>query len=264
VNIITLTTDFGTRDWFVGALKGVMLGIQPKAIIVDLAHDIHSGDIRGGAFSLMAGYSLFSKGTVHVAVVDPGVGSSRQAIAVQTANYFFVGPDNGALSFALAREKIKSVHRLENEKFFLKPASRTFHGRDIFAPVAAHLSCGVAIAKFGPALSDFVRLDWPRVQVNDSRIDGEIIYVDRFGNLITNIGAESLRPFGDKPCEVFVGKKCLCPIAPFYGAVPVGRPLAVTGSTGFLEIAVNGASAAEKLRLTVGNKLTVRSWIKSR
>lgn len=264
MNIITLTTDFGTRDWFVGAIKGVILGIQPKAIIVDLAHDIHTGAIRGGAFSLMAGYSLFSKGTVHVAVVDPGVGSSRQAIAVQTANYFFVGPDNGVLSFALARENIKSVHRLENEKFFLKPACRTFHGRDIFAPVAAHLSRGVAIAEFGPALKIFVRLDWPRVQVKDSRIDGEIVYVDRFGNLITNIGAESLRPFGDKPCEVFVGNKRLCPIAPFYGAVPVGRPLAVTGSTGFLEIAVNGASAAEKLRLRVGDKLSVRSWIKSR
>ena len=260
MNIITVTTDFGTRDWFVG----VILGIQPKAIIVDLAHDIASGDIRGGAFSLMAGYSLFPKGTVHVAVVDPGVGSPRQAIAVQTANYFFVGPDNGMLSFALAREKIKSVHRLENEKFFLKPASRTFHGRDIFAPVAAHLSRGVAIAQFGPALKEFVRLDWPQVQVGDNKIEGEIVYVDRFGNLITNIDAESLRSFGDKPCEVFARNKRLCPIAPFYGAVPVGRSLAVTGSTGFLEIAINGASAAERLRLRVGDALSVRPWIKSR
>jgi S-adenosylmethionine hydrolase len=264
VNIITLTTDFGTRDWFVGAMKGVILGIQPQAIIVDLAHDVGSGDIRGGAFSLMAGYSLFSKGTVHVAVIDPGVGSARQAIAVKTTNHLFVGPDNGVLSFALAREKIKSIRRLENEKFFLNPVSRTFHGRDIFAPVAAHLSRSVAFEKFGPALEDFVRLDWPRVQARAGKTEGEIVYVDRFGNLITNIQTESLQIFGDKPCEVFAGRKRLCPIAPFYGAVPAGRPLAVMGSTGLLEIAINGASAAEKFRLGVGDKLDVRPWIKSR
>lgn len=264
MNIITLTTDFGTRDWFVGAIKGVILGIQPKAIIVDLAHDIHSGDIRGGAFSLMAGGSLFPKGTVHVAVVDPGVGGPRPAIAVRTVNYFFVGPDNGVLSFALGRERIKSIHRLENETFFLQPVSRTFHGRDIFAPVAAHLSRGVAIEAFGPVFKNFVRLDWPRLRVRDGRIEGEIVYVDRFGNLITSIDVESLRKFGDKPCEVFVGSKRICPIAPFYGAVSVGRPLAVTGSSGFLEIAVNGASAAEKFRLGIGHKLSVRPWVKSR
>jgi S-adenosylmethionine hydrolase len=262
VNIITLTTDFGTRDWFVGAMKGVMLGVQPKAIIVDLTHDIAGGDVRGGAFSLMSGYSLFPKGTVHVAVVDPGVGGPRQAIAVQTADYYFVGPDNGIFSFALAREKIKSVHQLENETFFLKPISRTFHGRDVFAPVAAHLSRGVAIEKLGPARKDFVRLDWPRVQVSNGRIEGEVVYVDRFGNLITNVDAESLRSFGNKPCEVFAGKKRLCRIAPYYAAVPVGRPLALTGSTGFLEIAVNGASAADKFRLHVGHKVSIRRWFK--
>ena len=264
MNIITLTTDFGTRDWFVGAMKGVILGIQPKATIVDLVHDVPSGEIRSGAFSLMASHALFPRNTVHVAVIDPGVGSPRQAIAVETANFFFVGPDNGVLSFALARKKIKSMRRLENEGFFLKSVSRTFHGRDIFAPVAAHLSKGVAIEKLGPAMDDYVKLDWPQVQVRQDRIEGEIVYVDRFGNLITNIGPESLQYFGDKPCEVFAGSKRLCPVAPFYGAVAVGRPLAVTGSTGFLEIAINGASAAEKLRLEVGDRLKVRPWPKSR
>ncbi len=263
MNLITLTTDFGTRDWFVGAMKGVILGIQPKAIIVDLAHDIPSGNIRGGAFSLMAGYSCFPKGTVHVAVVDPGVGGPRPAIAVRTENYFFVGPDNGALSLALAREPIKSIHRLENERFFHKPVSRTFHGRDIFAPVAAYLSRGVRVARLGPALTQFVRLDWPRALASNDRIAGEIVYIDRFGNLVTNIEAKLLRSFGDKPCEVFAGNKRLCPIAPFYGAVAVGRPLAVIGSTGLLEIAINGASAAEKLRLNVSAKLSVRPWTKS-
>lgn len=264
MNIITLTTDFGTRDWFVGAMKGVILGIQPKATVVDLCHEIPSGDIRCGAFSLMAGYPCLPKGTVHVAVVDPGVGGSRQAIAVKTANYFFVGPDNGVLSFALNRDRVKSIHRLHNAAYFRKTVSRTFHGRDTFAPVAAHLSKGVRLEQLGPALEDYVKLDWPQVQVRQDRVEGEIVHVDRFGNLITNLGEEHLRQFADKPCEVFSGNKRLAPIAPFYGAVAVGRPLAVLGSAGFLEIAINGDSAAKRFRLEVGDKLHAHPWSKSR
>src|SRR6266550_4673748 len=206
----------------------------------------------------MASYSFFPQGTVHIAVVDAGVGSPRRAIAVQAANYFFVGPDNGVLSFALRREQIKSIHALENEKYFLKPVSRTFHGRDIFAPVAAHLSRGVAIQKFGPRLKDFVKLDWPQLRLRDGKVEGEIVHVDHFGNLITNIDAESLRVFADKPCEVSAKRKRLCPIAPFYGAVPIGRPLGILGSAGFLEIAVNGASAAEKFSLRLADQVSVR------
>ena len=264
MNIITLTTDFGTRDWFVGTVKGVVLGIQPHATIVDITHEIASGDIRRGAFALTASYCLFPKNTVHIAVVDPGVGSQRRAIAVQTKDYLFVGPDNGVLSLALAREKIKSIHQLTNDEFFLKPVSQTFHGRDVFGPVAAHLSLGVPIQKLGPWLRDFVTLDWPRLRLLDGKVDGEIVHVDHFGNLITNIDGKSLRVFGDKPCEVFAKRKRLCPIAPFYGAVPVGRPLAVLGSAGFLEIAVNSASAAEKFGLRTGDQVGVRPWIKSR
>jgi len=264
VNVITLTTDFGARDWFVGAMKGVLLGIQPKATIVDLAHDIPGGNIRSAAFSLLAGCSFFPKGTVHLAVVDPGVGGPRQAIAVETTRHFFVGPDNGVLSFALEREIIKSIVQLQNDDFFLKAISRTFHGRDIFAPVAAHLSKGVPIEKLGTALDKYEKLDWPRAQVRQDQVKGEVVYVDRFGNLITNISEEHLRHFDDKPCEVFSGSKRLCPIAPFYGAVAVGRPLAVTGSTGFLEIAINGGSAAERFQLGVGGRLSVKPWSKSR
>jgi S-adenosylmethionine hydrolase len=259
VNTITLTTDFGTRDWFVGTMKGVILAIQPHASIVDVTHEIADGEIRAGAFVLMASYHFFTKGTVHVAVIDPGVGSQRRAIAVQTAKYFFIGPDNGVLSCALIREKIRSIHALENEKYFLKPVSRTFHGRDVFAPVAAHLSRGVAIQKFGPRLKDFVKLDWPRLRFSDGKVEGEIVHVDRFGNLITNIDAERLRVFGDKPCEVLAKRKRLCSIAPFYGAVRIGRPLAVLGSTGMLEIAVNGGSAADKFRLRVGDAISLRA-----
>src|SRR5208283_126339 len=161
MNLITLTTDFGTRDWFVGTMKGVILSRCPRAAIVDITHEIPAGDIRAGAFALAAGCRFFPKGTVHVAVVDPGVGSARHAIVVQTANYFFVGPDNGVLSFALAKEKIKTIRRLENKGIFLQPVSCTFHGRDIFAPVAARLCRGFPIHKLGPLQKDFVRLPWP-------------------------------------------------------------------------------------------------------
>jgi S-adenosylmethionine hydrolase len=264
VNKISLTTDFGTRDWFVGTMKGIILGIAPQAIVVDLTHEVSPGDICGGAFALAAGCQFFPKRTVHLAVADPGVGSVRKAIAVQTADYFFVGPDNGVLSFALARERINAIHQLANDEFFRPSVSRTFHGRDVFAPVAAHLSRGVAIEKLGPALTDFVRLDWPQPEVRAGVVRGEVVYVDRFGNLITNLDAASVAGFGAKPCEVFARRKRLCPVAPFYGAVDVGRPLAVVGSTGFLEIAVNGASAADKFGMGVGVQISVRACVNSR
>src|SRR5208282_3166379 len=172
----------GTRDWFVGTMKGVVAGIAPKARVIDLTHDLPQGDIRGGAFALAASCRYFPKGTVHVAVVDPGVGSRRKAIAVQTAKSIFVGPDNGVLSWALAKEKITAIHALENEAYFLQPVSRTFHGRDVFAPVAAYLSRGLPIRKLGRALKDFVRLTWPEPRVRRGGIEGEVVYIDRFGN----------------------------------------------------------------------------------
>src|SRR6185437_8130238 len=158
MNIITLTTDFGLADWFAATMKGVILSIQPDAHIVDMTHDIRPGDIRAGAFALAAGCRFFPKATIHVAVVDPGVGSERRAIAVRTSDYFFVGPDNGVLSLALAGENIKAIHRITNERLFRHPISNTFHGRDIFAPVAGHLSKGLPVRRLGPAMKSFVRL----------------------------------------------------------------------------------------------------------
>jgi S-adenosylmethionine hydrolase len=275
VQIITLTTDFGVKDWFVGTMKGVILGVAPRATIVDITHEIPAGDIRAGAFALAAGYRFFPKGTVHVAAVDPGVGGARKAIAVQTADYFFVGPDNGVLSCALAREKIKSAHRLENTDYFLQPVSHTFHGRDIFAPVAAHLSRGVPIRKFGPAQRDCVRLSWPQPRARRNRIEGEVVFIDRFGNAITNIESTSLNPRSEvvpgrepmlRPAavpglkaggEVFVGRKRLCRVKSFYQSVPAGQAVAVPGSGGFLEIAVNGGSAAKRFGLKIGDRVSV-------
>ncbi len=256
MQIITLTTDFGTRDWFVGTMKGVILGIAPRAVIVDITHEIPAGDIRAGAFALAAAYRFFPKGTVHVAVVDPGVGSGRKAIAAQTANYLFVGPDNGVLSPALAREKIKSVHRIESTKFFLHPVSHTFHGRDIFAPVAAHLCRGAAIRKLGPKQKDFIRLPWPQPRVKKNRIEGEVVFIDRFGNAITNI--ENTGRNTPNRQEVFLGRRRLCPVKAFYQSVRAGQAVAVPGSSGFLEIAVNGRSAAKRFGMKCGDRVSVR------
>jgi len=254
MRLITLTTDFGTADWFVGTMKGVIAYINPKATVVDISHAIAGGEIRAGAFTLAASYRYFPKGTVHVAIVDPGVGSKRGAIAVQTERYFFVGPDNGVLSYAIRGEKIKAVRALENKSYFLEPVSQTFHGRDVFAPVAAHLDRGVALAKFGPPLRNFVRVHWPEPKLHAESIEGEVIYIDKFGNAITNISAASLR---GKHIEIFKGRKRVCALATHYQAVPAGRAVAAPGSSGYLEIAVNGGNAMAILGLELGDRVTV-------
>lgn len=258
MSTITLITDFGLNDWFAGTMKGVILSTNPRATVVDITHGISAGDIRSGALALAGSYHFFPAGAVHVAVVDPGVGSQRLAIAVRTARYVFVGPDNGVLSFALARERITAIHRLANDKFFLPRVSTTFHGRDIFAPVAGHLSKGIPIGKLGPRLSNFTRLHWPQPRRTSNAVRGEIIHLDHFGNAITNLDESALDGFSPSACMVLVKRKVRCPMAPFYGAVPGGKPLAVMGSSGFLEIAVNGGSAARKLGLKPGHGVVVR------
>jgi S-adenosylmethionine hydrolase len=259
MRIITLTTDFGTDDWFVGTMKGVIATVNPRATVVDITQAISTGDIRAGAFALAASCKYFPKGTVHVAIVDPGVGSKRRAIAVQTERYLFVGPDNGVLSFALRGEKIKTVRALENTAYFLEPVSQTFHGRDVFAPVAAHLTRGVAIAKFGPAVSTFVRLDWPEPRVLGRSVRGEVIYIDKFGNVITNIPAMTIASSGREHFDIFKGRKRMCLLGSHYQAVPAGQAVAVPGSSGYLEIAVNGGNASTTLGLRAGDRVDVRA-----
>jgi hypothetical protein len=255
MSLITLTTDFGTEDWFVGTMKGVILKIAPRATVVDITHEIPAGDIRAGAFALAASCRFFPRGTLHVAVVDPGVGGARRALAVQTADYVFIGPDNGVLSCALAKEKIRAVHRLENANYFLLPVSQTFQGRDIFAPVAAHLSGGVSVHKLGPAQKNFFRLSWPKPHVRRGGIEGEVVFIDRFGNAITNIENASLDPRSGP--EIFAGRQRLCRVKEFYQSVPAGQAVAVPGSSGFWEIAVNGGSASAKFGLQIGSRVRV-------
>jgi S-adenosylmethionine hydrolase len=237
---ITLTTDFGTTDWFVGAMKGVILEIQPAACVVDLTHGLPAGDIRAGAFALLAGYRAFPRGTIHVVVVDPGVGSDRRALVVASPDYLFVGPDNGVLSWALGREAQPEIRQLTNERYLRQPVSQTFHGRDVFAPVAAHLSRGIPPAAFGPVADQPVHLPWPQ--------EDAVLYIDRFGNAITNIDRAQVR-------AIQIGDRRIA-VEAHYQAVPAGEPVVVRGSSGFLEIAVNGGPAAEVLGLQVGDALT--------
>ena len=258
MSVITLTTDFGTHDWFVGAMKGVIACIAPKATIIDLTHDLPPGDIRGGAFAFAASCPFFPKGTIYVVVVDPGVGSRRKAIAVQTATGVFVGPDNGVLSWALAKEKLTAIHALENEAYFLQPVSQTFHGRDVFAPVAAHLSRGVPIQKLGPALKDFVRLEWPEPRRQRGGLEGEVVYIDRFGNAISNLETGLLRGSAGASCEVYAKRHRFCPLKTFYQAVTPKALVALLGSSGFLEIAANGASAQNLLGIRIGDRVVLR------
>ena len=259
MRFITLTTDFGTSDWFVGTMKGVIGGIAPAARVVDLTHAVPPGDIRAGAFALAAAYHFFPRGTIHVAVVDPGVGSARKAIAVRTTKYLFIGPDNGLLSWALRKEKVGSIHAIENPAWFLQPLSRTFHGRDLFAPVAGHLSRGVPIAKLGPRLNNFVRLPWPEPRVTRRGIEGEILYIDQFGNAITNIDTGVLDRLGKGKTFVYRAGKRLCPVGSFYEAVATGFPVAVLGSSNLLEISINGGNAEKTLRLGLGEKVLLGS-----
>ena len=198
--IITLLTDFGTRDGFVAAMKGVILNINPKIQIVDISHEVPPQDINCANFILYSYYRYFPKGTIHLCVIDPGVGTKRQILCVRTENYYFLAPDNGLLSLVLNEEKVRKIVSLSNRKYFLKPISATFHGRDIFASAAAHLSCGLKMEKLGERVSNLYLLKEaiPTISKRGTSLEGEIIHIDRFGNLVTNITNKVFRDFKKK------------------------------------------------------------------
>ena len=238
--IVTLTTDFGLSDHYVGVVKGVILGVNPQARIVDLCHQIEPFDLIGGCLTLAASYSYFPPETVHVVVVDPGVGSARRAIAARAGSWLFVAPDNGVLELIYQRHPHR-VWSLRAEEFALKPISNTFQGRDVFAPAAGLLSKGVAAEQLGDPVDDFVRLEIPRPrQVAPGRRQGVVLKVDRFGNLITNF-----QP-GDLPAGfcLSVGKAQVRSLRPSYAAAAPGEIFAIAGSSGYLEISIQEASAA--------------------
>jgi hypothetical protein len=254
-NIIALITDFGTRDYFVGAMKGVILSINAAAQIVDITHEIPAQDIGAASFNLRACYENFPRKTIFVAVVDPGVGSARRAILVEAKDYYFIAPDNGLLSFIFNREENFRVFELSDERFFLRPLSRTFHGRDVFAPCAAHLSKGVNPAEFGVEIKDFIFFaeNDPR-KISETEIEAEIIHVDRFGNLITNLKKEELT----ENFFVEINETNIDIIRSYYAEAEKDELFLIAGSAGFLEIAAFENSAAKLLNAARGQKIFVR------
>jgi S-adenosylmethionine hydrolase len=253
--IITLTTDFGTRDGYAGAVKGVIKRINPDAEVVDISHEIESFDVLGAAFALNNFYRYFPKGTVHLTVVDPGVGSERQPLLIRSQDFFFVGPDNGIFSFVLQNETITDMVVLSDKKYFLAEPSVTFHARDIFAPVAAYLSRGIDVNEFGPAAKECLRLVIPEPKPSTDRLRGEIIHADGFGNLVTNVAADSLR--GKKIRAITVGRRRIERLARSYSEIEEGEVGALIGSSNLLEIAFNQGSAREALRSKVGSAVTI-------
>jgi S-adenosyl-L-methionine hydrolase (adenosine-forming) len=247
--IVTLTTDFGLNDHFVGALKGVILNIAPEANIVDICHTVQAFDILDGALALAQSYSYFPPRTVHLVVVDPGVGSARRPILATSEMHNFVAPDNGVLSLMYAREQRLSVRHITAEHYFLQPVSNTFHGRDIFAPVAAYLAKGVDQEKFGEEVSDYVRFNAPKPKAADpNSLRGVVLRVDRFGNLITNFTPQDAPALFQNNAPTFkmvVGKREITSMRTNYADGAPGELFAIIGSMGFLEIAANRGSAAQ-------------------
>jgi S-adenosyl-L-methionine hydrolase (adenosine-forming) len=256
VRAITLLTDFGTADYFVGAMKGAILSVNPHAAIVDITHEIPAQDVAAGAFTLLAAYDTFPPGTIHVAVVDPGVGSSRRPIVVNTGDHLFVGPDNGLFTYLYDRHPQFEAFHITATNHFRHPVGTTFHGRDIFAPVAAALSNGIAVSSLGPQITDPVSLP---VLLKPDGPNARIIHIDRFGNLITNITRNMLPPEAEAKARLIIQDKTIRSFRNYFADGPEGELFAIWGSAGFLEIAVNHGSAAELLNVSRGTLLVLDS-----
>jgi len=260
--VVTLTTDFGLDDAFVGVMHGVILNIEPAAKVVDLCHSVRSYDLLDGAWTIAQAYKFFPPRTVHVVVVDPGVGSERRPILVETEQYVLVAPDNGVLSMVGAREPKFVVRHITAERRFLQPVSQTFHGRDVFAPVAGWLSKGVDPAEFGPEISDYIRLQLPQPARSDGekRLRGAVVKVDKFGNLITNIGvvdAPELFEATTSSVRISIAGQTVTRMCRSYAEGGKGELFAILGSSGYLEIAANQASAAAMLNAAVGTPVNI-------
>jgi S-adenosylmethionine hydrolase len=257
---ITLLTDFGITDYFVAALKGVILTLNPAARIIDITHDIPPQDIEAAAFTLLAVYPSFPAGTIHVVVVDPGVGSSRRGILVQASQQYFIGPDNGIFSYICEQSKRRIFH-LTNTKYFRHPVSPTFNGRDVFAPVAAALSTGVKPRELGPEIHDYVQLQSLKAETKwNGEIHGRIIHVDRFGNCVTNITKSELTPeMIDGGAKVRVKGELIKSFRKYFAEETKRRSriFGVWGSAGFLEIAADSKSAAKILKAQRGDLVVV-------
>ncbi len=250
--IITLTTDFGSQDYYVSAMKAVILGISPHVRLVDISHDLPPQDIMAGAWILKNTAFLYPSGTIHLAVIDPGVGSSRRPVLVKVKDQFFVGPNNGLFSLVVESEEHR-VFELTNRKYWRDTVSPTFHGRDIFAPVAAWLCEGEAMENFGRELQELTTYRWAKPISDDEGIQGWVMHIDRYGNLITNIPHSFIRKFNlFSAFRIYVGNTILKEISASYSDVPDGEAVAMIGSSGMLEIAINKGNAERMLGVEKG------------
>ncbi|HYB94587.1 MAG TPA: SAM-dependent chlorinase/fluorinase [Vicinamibacterales bacterium] len=257
--VVALLTDFGTRDHYAGALKGVVLSVCPDATIVDIGHEVPAHDVQAGALELAACYRYFPHGTIFLVIVDPGVGSSRRGIAADIGDYKFVAPDNGVLSAVFEETPPKKVVELTERKYARPTVSRTFEGRDRFAPAAAHLAKGVTLVSLGKSLTDYQRIDLARPVVDAAELTGTVVRIDRFGNLITNIDRRTFEQFADRGAiAIDIGGIDIPRIVATYAAAPPRELCALFGSTDHLEIAVNAGDAAAMLSLGRGAAVRVR------
>jgi len=269
--IITLLTDFGLQDEYVGVMKGVVLSINSRVHLVDITHEVARHNIMHGALVIKAAYRYFPKGSIHVIVVDPGVGGKRDVICVKKEGHLFLAPDNGVLTLVIQDGKVHDIRAVTNEAYFLKPVSNTFHGRDIFAPIAAHLAKGVEMDSLGQRInvSRAITLDIPTPSISAAHeLVGEIISIDHFGNLITNIDEETLRGFlgaqGREKVIISLAEFKIQGISASYDSVEIGTPLAVLGSRGLLEIVVTQQSARTYFGASIGQTVSLQSVAKKR
>jgi len=248
--IITLTTDFGLKDPYVAEMKAVILGICPNVTIVDVSHEIEKFNIRMGAYVLASAASFFPKGTIHVAVIDPSVGTKRRPILIETTKTFFIGPDNGVLALAAQAQSIRHAYKISNSKFMLPKVSSTFHGRDIFAPAAAHLANGTPPVEFGPEIHDVAMPEFAKINKRKNGLVGEVIHIDSFGNIITNIGEKELASMNIKNTinVKLENKRMKLKFCKTYADAKPQKPLAIIGSHNFLEISINQGNAAKTLK----------------
>jgi len=259
--IITLLSDFGLRDAYVAEMKAVILSISPKARIVSISHEVEKFNIRMGAFILASAAPYFPRGTVHVAVVDPGVGTKRRPIIIETKRSFYVGPDNGLLLLSAQKEEVSHVYHIKNPEYMRPKISTTFHGRDVFAPTAAHLALGCSPSRFGPEIHDLIVPQFAKTYRKKGELMGEVIYVDDFGNVVTNISSKDLEELKTSVGDLLhlkIRRKTLgMRFCSAYSEVTVGTVLAVVGSHDFLEISVNQRNASKTLNLKIGDSVGI-------
>jgi S-adenosylmethionine hydrolase len=258
--IVTLLSDFGVRDGYVASMKGVLLDRAPSATLVDISHEIPPGDILAGAFVLHQALAYFPAGTVHVAVVDPGVGTSRRVLVARYAKQYVVCPDNGLVSLVDAHHPLEGIVVAANEEFFLPHrVGLTFDGRDVMAPVAAALVRGTRPESFGPPPQTYKLLELPTPQAGDGVVTGQVIYVDHFGNCVSNISPAALAETFGRRLNVFVwvGQTCIGPLRRAFGEVASGEPMALVNSMGLVEVAVNSGRACDELAIAVGDEIRV-------